>query len=337
MGLRFLRSIVSDFQALTASASVTPIDLPVNPLSQLILTLALTKNVAATATGLARALLPIIQQITDLSIRHRGENIIQGSLQDIVLMNAMMSGNPPAVGESGQADNQVHFVSIPISFSRVPYWHNEGFPATQRGNLRFHMTAGAISSLYDAASWALEAVELIEDEPAQFMKYTTLTRTIAATGRQRLPLPIGNDLLGLLLFDPANENDGTIQYAFGKIKILKDNVEQYFAETNWEALRESVSRRMPGYLNAWGHQHAFANPDTGGDTDTGEELHPNADGPPLQYGYMDFDPLKDGTYSLETRGAASLDLDLDADVAGDAVVRAMPLELVPVPGAAPAP
>lgn len=337
MGLRFLRSIVSDFQTLTASTEITPIDLPVNPLSHLILTLALTKATAAQATGLGRLMIPIIDQITDLSIRHRGENIIQGRLLDLVVLNAMMTGIPPAVGEGAQADNQVQFVSMILSLSRMPYWHNEAFPATQRGNLRFHMTAGAISSLYDAAQWSLEAVELIEDEPTRFVKYTTQTRTIAATGRQRIPLPIGNEILGLLLFDPANETDGTIQYAFGKVKLMKDNVEQYFAESNWESIRESVTRRMAAYVGIWGHRHAFANPDTSGDTDTGEQTLTVPDAPPLQYGYMDFDPLRDGSYSLETRGAASLDLDINADVAGNAVVRVMPLELVPVPGAAPTP
>lgn len=336
MGLRYLRSIVSDFQTLTPSADITPIDLPVNPLSHLILTLALTKNVGAVATNLGVLMFAIIQQITDVSVRHRGENIIQGRLDDLVVLNAMMTGIPPVVGEPGQVDDQVQFVSVILSLSRVPYWHNEAFPATQRGNLRFHMTAGAISSLYDAAQWSLEAVELIEDEPTRFMKYTTQTRTIAATGRQQIPLPIGNEILGILLFDPAPEIQATIEYAFGKVKLLKDNVEQYFAESNWESLRETMVRKMPGYMSAWGHLHAFANPDTGGDTATGEDLHIRIDRPPVQYGYLDFDPLKDGTYSLETRGAGSLDLDINADVAGNAVVRVIPTELVQIPGATPA-
>ena len=47
---------------------------------------------------------------------------------------------------------------------------------------------------------------------------------------------------------------------------------------------------------------------------------------------LDFDPLNDGSYSLETRGAASLDLDIDAGVAGSAVVRVLPFELVPIGG-----
>lgn len=331
MAKRFLRSIVSDFQTLTASADITPIDLPVNPLSRLILTLAFTKNVAAQATNLGQLMMPILQSITDLSIRHRGENIIQGSLMDIAVMNAMLTGQPPAVGEIAQADNEIQFVSIPINFSRVPFWHEEAFPATQRGNLRFFMTAGAISALYDAFSWSLEAVELIEDNPTRFLKYTTLTRAIAASGRQKIPLPIGNDILGALLFDPSDETDATNSYAFGKVKLLKDNVEQYFAESNWESLRDTMTRRLPNWTQAWGHIHAQA----AADTATGEEQITVADRPPLQYGYLDFDPLKDASYALETAGAASLDLDMNSDVSSG-TVRVLPVELVNVPGAAPA-
>jgi hypothetical protein len=325
MGKRYLRSIVSDFQTLTASADISPVDLPVNPLSHLILTLALTKNVAAAATGLGRVMLPILQQITELSIRHRGENIIQGSLEDLVVLNLLLHGQPPAVGETAQADNEIQFVSIPLSFARKLYAHDEGFPATQRGNLRFHMTAGAISSLYDAASWSLEAVELIEDEPATFLKYTTMTRALSATGRQRMPLPIGNEILGLLLFDPSDETDLTNSYAFGKAKLLKDNVEQYFAESNWENLRESLERRAPGFRNMFGHTH----PHAAADTTTAEESQATADRAPIQYGYMDFDPLNDGSYSLETAGAASLDLDLNSDVSSG-TIKALPVELIKI-------
>lgn len=325
MGKRYLRSIVSDFQTLTASADIAPVDLPVNPLSHLILTLALTKNVAASATALGRVMMPIIQQITDLSVRHRGENIIQGSLEDLVVLNLLLHGQPPAVGETAQADNEIQFVSIPLSFSRRLYSHDEGFPATQRGNLRFHMTAGAISSLYDAASWCLEAVELIEDEPTQFLKYTTMTRALSATGRQRMALPIGNELLGLLLFDPSDETDNTLSYAFGKAKLLKDNVEQYFAETNWESLREAMERRAPGFRNMFGHVH----PHAAADTSTAEESQATADRAPLQYGYMDFDPLNDGSFSLETAGAAALDLDMNSDVS-TGTVRVVPVELIKV-------
>ena len=325
MGKRYLRSIVSDFQTLTASADITPVDLPVNPISHLILTLRHTKNVAAQATILGRVIMAMLEQITSVSIRHRGENIIDGRLDDLAVLSMMLTGAPVAVGEHAQADDEVQFLSVILPFTRGLYRHEEGFPATQRGNLRFHMTAGAISSLYDAAQWGLEAVELVEDTPTQYLKYTTSSRALAATGRQKMPLPLGNEILGVLLFDPSDEIDSTIAYAFDKVKVMKDNVEQYYAESNLESLRETMERRAPGYRLAWGHRHAQA----ATDTSVGEELELTADRPPLQYGYLDFDPLRDGSYSLETAGAASLDLDLNSGVS-TGTVRILPVELIKV-------
>mgnify|MGYP001602353800 CR=1 FL=1 len=325
MGKRYLRTIVSDFQTLTASADITPIDLPVNPLSHLLLTLSLTKNVAAQATSLGQVIIPIMQQITEVSVRHRGENIIQGSLQDLAVLNAILDGTVPSVHDVGQADNEIQSVTFPLKFGRKPFWGEEAFPATTRGQLRFHMTAGAISALYDAASWALEAVELIEDDPTRYIKYTTLNRALAATGRQRVPMPLGNQLLGILLFDPSDEVDTGAVYAFGKVKMLKDNVEQYYAESNWESLRDDIVRRVPHWRGAWGHVHAQA----AVDTVTGEELFTVADRPPLQYGYLDFDPHRDGMYSLDTAGVSTLDLDLNSDIASG-TIRMIPIEWINV-------
>lgn len=151
-------------------------------------------------------------------------------------------------------------------------------------------------------------------------------------------MPIGNDLLGLLLFDPNTEIAAAASYAFGRIKLLKDNVEQYLPESNWESLRDAVGRRAAALLAATGHRHVrqpvTALEAAGAEQQTDEQIF-NLNEMPLQYGYLDFDPLRDGSYALETRGAGSLDLDINADVAGDAVVRVTPVELVPVGGAAP--
>lgn len=325
MGKRFLRSIVSDFQTLTASADITPVDLPVNPLSVLFLTLKATKNVAAQATNLGRVLVPIIQQITDVSVRRLGEQIIQGRLDDLAVLNAGLTGITPSVHDFAYADNEEQSVTVPLSFSRKPFWHEEALPAARRGELRFHMTAGALPTGYDAVTWALEAVELIEDTPTRHLKYTTASRALAATGRQQVNLPIGNEILGALLFDPSDEIDATMEYAWGKVKVLKDNVEQYYPESNWESLRMSLQARVPNFRLAWGHQHGQA----AADTDTGEETVKIADRPPLQYGYLDFDPLNDGSYSLETQGVSDLVIDFNADV-GSGTVRFVPVELLKV-------
>jgi len=325
MGKRFLRSIVQDQATVAAAGDITPLDLPVNPLSFLLLTLWL-ERADEDATSAHRFLSDCFLAISDLSVRHRGEQIIQGSLADLTMMAGCLTGYAPW-GKDLAGLGQRQSMTFLLPFSRVPYWHEEAFPATSRGNLRFHMSVLDNSpGTATALDFALEACELIEDVPTRYLKYTTNTRTPAATGRQRVPLPIGNDILKILLFDGLTEITTTEASVWGKVKVMKDNVEQYYAESNAESLRGDLAMRIYAPGAGFGHMHAaLAAPGVSGD----EVFQLNR--PPLQYYLLEFDPLNDGSYALETKGAAAMDLDLNVDsIAGTPVARYLPVELIQV-------
>lgn len=323
MGKRFLRSIVSDFQALTASADITPVDLPVNPLSHLLLTLEGT-GAARTTLGLYSMISDFATGVTDVSIRHRGENVLQGQLVDLMMLNAFVSGYFPW-GEKPDGDvGKVRSMTFLIAFNRKPFWSEECFPATTRGNLRFHMTAGALPAAFTARRWMLEAVELIEAKPIRYLKATTITHTPTATGRRRIPLPIGNDILSVLLFDPTVVTGDAATYNPQLVKLLKDNVEQYYPQSRWESLHDCFGRRGAIPLQLGGHNHFLTQVAAAGEVEEGEFNKSEA---PRQFNYLDFDPLDNGEYALSTQGAASLDLDLDMGT-GAGTSRFLPLELI---------
>jgi len=328
MGKRFLRSIVQDQVNVAVAGDITPLDLPVNPLSFLVLTVWIERP-AESATAAHRLLSDVFLGIGDVSVRHRGEQVIQGSLADLTMMTAALTGYTPW-GTNLAATGQRQSMSFLLPFTRRPYWHEEGFPATSRGNLRFHMAVSDVTpGSGTALDFALEAVELIEDVPTRYLKYTTNTRTPAATGRQRVPLPIGNEILKILLFDGLTEITATEAFVWGKVKVLKDNVEQYYVESNAESLRADLGRAMQNGQGNFGHTHA----QLAADTITGDDIY-NRNNPPLQYHLLDFDPLDDGSYALDTKGAATLDLDLNVDsIAGTPVARYLPVELIRVGGA----
>jgi hypothetical protein len=322
MGKRFLRSIVSDFQTLTASADVTPLDLPVNPLSHLLLTLEGTQTTRATA-GLYSMLADFHIGVTDLSIRYRGENVIQGSLSDLMMLTSFLNGYFPW-GEKPDGDvGKVRTMTFLIPLGRKPFWPEEAFPATTRGTLRFQMTAGALPASFSARRWMLEAIELIEAQPTRHIKTTTISHTPVATGRRRIPLPLGNEILGILLFDPTVVTGDAASYNPHVFKLLKDNVEQYYPQSRWESLHDVYGRRGVIPFQLGGHIH-FAGQAIASEV---EEPEFNKSEAPRQYNYIDFDPLNDGYYSLETKGAASLDMDLDMDTAAG-TSRFLPVELV---------
>jgi hypothetical protein len=321
VGKRFLRTIVQEPTTLLAVGDIAPVDLPVNPLSFILLTL-LIEEPAQQVTNAWTLLSDFFAALSDLSIRHKGEMIVQGNLQDVMMANFLMHGGLPfGTHLSGIGNNKA--MTFPIAMTRRPFSHEEAFPATSRGNLRFHMnvldfTPGTGTVL----QWALEAVEMIEDDPTRYVKYTTNTRTLTATGRQRTPLPIGNDLSGVLLFDPATEITVAEAFAWGKVKVMVDNVEQYYAESNWESLRQSLAARFPLAMNALGHVHGHAAADT---VVGNEQVRVNE--PPHQYGYLDFDPLRDDSFLLETAGHADVELDMNSDVSAG-TARYLPIELV---------
>lgn len=323
MGKRFLRTIVQEPTTIAAAGDIAPIDLPVNPLSRLWLTLFIEEP-AQQVTNAWTLLSDFYAAIGDLSVRHKGEMIIQGSLADVMMLNGLVTQAWPfGTHLSGIGNNKS--MTFPLSFSRQPYWHNEAFPATSRGNLRFHMNVLDVTpGTGTALQFAIEALELIEDDPKQYLKYTTNTRVLAATGRQRVPLPIGNELVGCLLFDPATEITTAEAFAWGKVKVMVDNVEQYYAESNWESLRQSLAERGLLGMNDLGHVHGHA----AADTVTGDE-QVRRNEPPHQYAYLDFDPLKDDSYLLETAGHADVELDLNSDVSAG-TARYLPVELVRV-------
>lgn len=323
MGKRFLRTIVQEPTTIAAAGDIAPIDLPVNPLSRVWLTLFIEEP-AQQVTNAWTLLSDFYAAISDLSIRHKGEMIIQGSLADVMMLNGVVTRAWPfGTHFSGIGNNKS--MTFPLSFSRQPYWHNEAFPATSRGNLRFHMSVADVTpGTGTALQFAIEALELIEDDPKQYLKYTTNTRVLAATGRQRVPLPIGNELAGVLLFDPSTEIAVTETFAWGKVKVMVDNVEQYYAESNWESLRQSLSERGMLGMNDLGHVHGHA----AANTTTGDEQVQRNE-PPHQYAYLDFDPLLDDSYLLETAGHADVELDLNSDVSSG-TARYLPVELVRV-------
>lgn len=326
---RYLRSIVSPFQTLTASADVTPVDLPVNPLSFLLLTLEGTGATRATA-GLYSYLSDFLTGISNVNVKFKGENIINGRLQDLAMLNAILTGWVPW-GEKPDGDvGKVRTMSIPLSFSRVPYWSEEAFPASTRGQMQFEMTAGALPAAFTARRWQLEAVELIESSPSRFLKYTQQTRSLAATGQFDVSLPIGNPLLGVMLFEPTAVSTDAANYEWNTVKLLKDNVEQYFPESDWESLVGELSRRLQHPRQFGGFINFMTQVTVAGEA---EEEEFNKGQVPRSYAYLDFDPLKDDFYMLETQGAADVKIRGNADV-GSGTIRYYPVERITIPAGA---
>jgi len=323
MGRRFLHSIAQPTVDLAASVSITPFDLPVNPLSFLLLRFQIT-NTAPAAILTYSAIDDVITQITGIRILHKGEQIISGSLRDLMVLNAVYQHAFPGWAGLDNVDDAVRSLVFPLCLGKRMYDPVCCFPATTRGNLRFEMDAGADGAGYDDINFSVETVELIESDPTEYLKYVRQSRDSVA-GQFDASLPIGNPLLGILMFDTGLAGSSDEVLSWGSVKLLKDNVEQYYPQSDYETLAGMLKTQQGSSVGLFGgHQHLTS--EGAGAELISDDMEQRVSTGDRGYAYLDFDPLRDGSYEMETAGAADLKIRGQGDEA--TAIRYYPIERV---------
>lgn len=321
----FLRTVLIQNQTEAADRSFQT-DLPVNPLSHILVTIRALNN----GVDVAQSLSDLLGMIDSLGVTFRGQDIVRGSLQDLAVLNAVVTGWVPWGMLRQDADNEVISLTVPISFSRRPYWREEAFPGSRRGDLVLDLSVDVASGNFDGLALQVETVELLEEAPSRFLKYTTGEVTFAGTGQESVRLPIGNPLLGVLLFGTTVPVAAARTATWEQVRTKVDNVEAFFARANWDTLSGEIYRRIHGTaLRLEEHVHRF----NGAAAAFADTLDPQrSTGVLRSYAYLDFDPLMDGEFQLDTAGRADVVIQRDAGVAD--LGRFIPLELVTVAGGA---
>jgi len=296
--MQYNRSVIAQNTSITAGQVIT-LDLPVNPLSHLMVNLQ-GLNVTDEAT-----LAQILARITKIEVLHRGASIFNLSGADTHTMNAIYFGQMPILTNQVATDNATRNVTLIVPFGRSLYNKDECFPATRKGELQLQITFNSTETEIDNLVLQVEAIELFGAEPKQFLKLTTLTKTPTATGDLDIDLPINNRLAGLGLFSTTVPTGTATTKTINSVKMLADNKENMFSLANWESLHGEL-------LNRIGHR---------------EDYDGSADNDDIrQYAIMDFSPMRMDDFLVETKGFANLKLRINA---GDTnVLRVIPWELV---------
>lgn len=320
----FLRTVLVQNRAESADRVFSE-DLPVNPLTMILMTLRGVVTESDTAAPLA----DIFGTIPAVGVAFRGQDIVRGSLQDLAVLNTVVCGAAPWGTKPQDGDGETFALTVPICFGRRPYMVRECFPAVRRGDLTLEVQVDTAVSNIDLVSVQIETVELLDETPEAYLKYTTAQHTFASTGEEDVRLPIGNPLLGVLLFG-TTAPDGTATTATWERSRLKvDNVEALYARANWDSLHGDLGRKLMGptdFLQDHIHRGTYTTTVAGNSLTMGRPA-----GILGNYAFMDFDPLMDGTFMLETAGRADVVIHRDAGVAD--LGRFLPVELVAVRGA----
>jgi len=324
----FLRSVIQQDVSLTASSQTSLIDLPVNPISHILFTLRALNN-TATFTNF-RMLDAFLAFVTKIEVLYRGQAVIEGSLSDLMLLNALLTGYKPIIVSGTATDNVERAATFMLSFSRVPYWAEEAFPATSRGELSIRITTGANPTGADAFRMQIETVELLNAQPKRFCRYTTYTGTQSVTGEADIDLPRGNQMVGVQLFgttvSTATNGVNTVE----TVKLLVDNQEKYYSLANWETLHSEIARKVGSNFNLQPHTHTFV---ATGNTSLVTSQEPGFVVTGSEnYAFLDFSPLQNDEYLLDTAGRGRVSMRINFGDTG--AMRFMPIELMPIGGSA---
>ncbi len=319
MGERFIRSVLAQEESITASTVVT-YDLPVNPLSFILITMRWQDGAALGNT--ADPIADLLSFIDRIDVLIGGASIYSMNGADSYYYSQFITRKIPQIVNLVDAATERHYLSWLIPMTRFPYARDEALPSMARGVSQLQMTYPAAVATVDTPAIILETVELLGANPVKHLKATTLSFTPSASGLNDVDLPLGNSLLGVLVFATTVPTGASTDRSVGQIRLLLDNVEMGYAATNWESFHAESIMMAPMNVAIDRHTHVMA-----ANTDVvvgGQRLGIIGRN---RYAFMDFDPLRDGSYMVPTNALKSAVLRIDSEGVTTAI-RLVPVEML---------
>jgi hypothetical protein len=307
----FTHSVQADSVSITAG-TVTQLDLPVQPISHLLITLD-----CLNATNMA-SLANLAATISRLEVLFQNSPIISLSGADLLALSIAMLKGHTLQENFINTDNAVRSATLIVPFGRQLYNVQECFPRTTRGDFRLRIDWAASFTNLDTLTLSVTSVELPGATPDRFLRATTLSATPSATGDFDIDIPLGNTLLALLLWGTTIPTGTTATKTIQEVTLLVNDKSEYYHTVPVEPLHAAMGFRAGDDHRYDAHFHA----ESGTDTAAAEW----DDGELSNYTMLDLDPTGDGQFALETAQLSDLKLRIDA---GDTnPVRVIPIELV---------
>ncbi|MBA7482490.1 hypothetical protein ES705_37628 [subsurface metagenome] len=277
----FIRSTILD--AHTMAAEVKTYDLPINPISHLILTMEAT-NVAAAEVTIAQ----ILAYVNLITVRHTGIQVINLQSEDLALLNLYLYGSGGLALNPGETINEYQAYSLIVPFGRKLYDPEECFPATRKGEFQITLDTDLPDTNLENAVISISAIQLPDAAPTRHLVSTLFSKAApAAAGEYDIDLPIGNDLLACMIRMTAFPIASAFTFTVDDLRLLVDNREMNIVSSKTPELAAEMITRVNGTVRS--------TPLQGG-------LIPNT------CIWMDFDPTRDGQYMVDTRGRSRVHL-----------------------------
>ena len=193
--MMFTHSVLAPNETVTAG-TVVPYDLPVNPLSHILLTLKFAQNVADKQLAFEN----VLAMLSRIEVLYKGSSVFSMSGLDAYAVGLLVCGFESWGINAGGDDNELRSFTFLVPFSRKLYDPRECYPRSTRGELILMITYAAAFTEIDGVSAQIETVTLPDAAPERFLRCTTLAVTPTATGEMWFDLPIGNTLSDIVLY-----------------------------------------------------------------------------------------------------------------------------------------
>jgi hypothetical protein len=327
MALRFLHSINVPRRTIGADG-VQTYDLAVNPLSVILINIRPLNDTGTLANFVD--IVEMAKAMNSVQVLYRGEAIKSFATgADLVAFNWFRWGMIPWDANPSVTDNERRHVAIPLMMGRNPYDPKSCFPATRRGELQLVIDWDIADTGYDNLDVSIDTIELFDAKPSEFEKNVSQSLTFSATGDNDIDLPIGNVFRNIMAFGTTGFTGASPAASLGRMKVLIGN-----KETHYTAIDFEVANMMSALWGRQGpvidHQHRTTVDGNAGTSVTTlgrvEEIGSRFG----NYAWLDFDPTKDDTYSLDTSDANRFHLRCNAGTAD--LVRVIPTEVVSTAG-----
>lgn len=318
----FIHSILRANAAIAADGDEV-VDLPVNPLSAILLHLSpLNECTASTTYSFIKGLLAALVSIR---VSHKGSAVVDLNGYDLAALTWLYHKVGIFQANAGLTDNDRRSITIPILFGRRAYMPSECFPETKKGEMQLSITWDIAAAAFDGLRRSVETIELPEATPDFVQKVTTLAQTFTATGQNDVDLPIGNVIRAILLWGTTGFAGATPAPTWGQVELMRDNRQTHYSATDFEVSKAVAGLCGCHYPPSMDHVHNY-DADGGGEAKT---LEPETEESKVEhYTLLHLDPTADDLYSLVTEGAGRVNVRCDAETAD--AVRVLPIERVPV-------
>jgi hypothetical protein len=268
----------------TTATEVIAVDLPVAPLSHLIITID-GYNVTDETT-----LAEFLAFLNNVAVTDSGVTVVDVQSEDLYALQAYLLRRLPELTGRLATDNYNRALTLIVPFGRKLFNPAECYPARKKGEVTLRVDTTVPATSIDNSTISIDCVELPGASPEHFLKsYRRAIAAPGATGETSLDLQIGNELVCLQLRMVTIPGASSHTYGIDVVKLRADNQERLYCSADMQCLTGERALRV-GCPETSIAAQGLANLGL--------------------IAWIDFDPNTDGQFLLDTAGLNSLKLAL---------------------------